>query len=316
MSAYGHDSTLFIVKEMIANGFGKDLLPSEDCPDADSLTHKDLNETNFGLLKIVREKLESPRHKAMGSPLNRAYMLGLVIYSGCDATWDLSKTQRNGNYRKWRWLDRAIWEGIIGLSKRESFDCKVYCGLRGVGIAADQITQGYFNTYLSTSRDKAVAKRFLQFLGILVTFDENIKGTALGKHAGSTAAADISWISKFEREKEILFLRGMGLQWAMKKGRKHRHFSEFSLSLAQRRVYYLIYRTFCKLAAEIQDFSDDELKACVKGWVEMKPEISSEESFYESLRADKGLAEDCKVEKLISALKRRALDIGGVIMFE
>eukprot|EP01084_Bolivina_argentea_P052218 95931_1 len=63
---------------------------------------QDLTQPNgHSLLEIVDLKLKHPRHIAMKSPLNRAEMLSLILYTGCDCNYDLCKSERNGDYKKW-----------------------------------------------------------------------------------------------------------------------------------------------------------------------------------------------------------------------
>eukprot|EP01084_Bolivina_argentea_P271282 461547_1 len=82
-----------LIKEIIDNGYETDLSVTDD---ADTL---------HSILNIVDDKLNSVRHIKMGSPLNKAEMLSIILYTGCDCNYDLCKSQRNGNYKKWKWFD-------------------------------------------------------------------------------------------------------------------------------------------------------------------------------------------------------------------
>merc|ERR1711933_597271 len=86
----------YLLKEVINNGFENDLYIPED---------EKRKKNNPSILKIVDEKMNHEKHKAMGCPLNRAEMLSLVLYTGCEVNWYFSEDQRNENYDKWKWMD-------------------------------------------------------------------------------------------------------------------------------------------------------------------------------------------------------------------
>ena len=122
------------------------------------------------------------------------------LYIGCDCNYDLCKTQRGGNYHKWRWFDRCLYWAIAMLSLVESGSFDVFSGLGGVKLDAKAISEGYFVTYTSTSWSKQVAKTFMESdKGIIVQIDQAFKVVS--------NCCDVSWISKFPDECEILFSR-------------------------------------------------------------------------------------------------------------
>lgn len=72
------------------------------------------------LLTVVDRKLEHPKcphgrwtaddgrvkygNKNAGDlKFNRAMMLALVMYTGCDSNYEMCKAERSGNYEKWEW---------------------------------------------------------------------------------------------------------------------------------------------------------------------------------------------------------------------
>ena len=65
----------------------------------------------------------------MGSPLNQPEMLAIILYTGGSSNYDLCKSQRDGNYTKWRWFDYYLYHAIHKLSKREEGSYKIYTGL-------------------------------------------------------------------------------------------------------------------------------------------------------------------------------------------
>ncbi len=70
----------------------------------------------------------------MGFPLEKfpECMLALILYSGGESNYDLCKSQRNGEYFKWKWFDRCLEDAIEALSIREMFTYPLYSGLQNV----------------------------------------------------------------------------------------------------------------------------------------------------------------------------------------
>eukprot|EP01083_Nonionella_stella_P308181 1086191_1 len=83
-------------------------------------------------MEIVEEKLKHPRHIAMCSPLNEAQMLALVLYTGCECNYGLCKSQRNGNYSKWKVFDKCLGYAVDTLSQFEVSAFPVYSGVGSV----------------------------------------------------------------------------------------------------------------------------------------------------------------------------------------
>ena len=164
--------------------------------------------SKYSILKIVDEKMKSRRHSIIGAPLQRDEMLALILYTGADCNYDLCASQRRGNYRKWRWFDRCLWLGIWQLSRRESGAFSVYTGLNGVHINSSIIENGYFRTYVSTSWRKEQAEAFMKGKdnkgkGMIIEINQDYKLN------GGVSCCDVSWISKFPDECEILFARSL-----------------------------------------------------------------------------------------------------------
>ena len=183
-----------MIEEVIKNGFKYDLCLQ--CKENDECKHDD-----YSLLTVVDEKLNHVRHKRMGSPLHRYHMLALILYTGGDCNYDLCKSQRNGNYDKWKWFDFCLFWGITKLSQREEGKYKLYSGLNKVKLNKKEIKEGYFVTYVSTSWNKNIAQDFMNGEGMIIEIDENFK------NGYDIYCCDVSWISKFPDECEVLFCR-------------------------------------------------------------------------------------------------------------
>eukprot|EP01084_Bolivina_argentea_P208790 355834_1 len=184
-----------LMNEVIKNGYKSDLCLY--CRDNDECNHKE-----YTLMEIVEKKLNCTRHQLMGSPLNKAEMLSILLYTGGQSNYDLSKCQRNGNYRKWKWLDLCLFNAIIKLSKREHGRYKIYTGLGSTKLKNRYVKCGYFKTYVSTSWIKQVAEVFVENDGMLFEIQDSFRENAI--------CCDVSWISKFGlNECEILIARSI-----------------------------------------------------------------------------------------------------------
>eukprot|EP01084_Bolivina_argentea_P280266 479276_1 len=98
----------FLVAEVVHNGYKHDLGSNDE-----------EKYNNYPIMQVVDEKLKCLRHKKMGSPLNKAEMLALLLYTGGDVNYDLCRSQRNGNYSRWIWFDYCLYFAVSKLSKRE-----------------------------------------------------------------------------------------------------------------------------------------------------------------------------------------------------
>ena len=130
-------------------------------------------------------------------------MKNIVANKGCECNYALCESQRGGNYTKWRWFDLCLYNAIEKLSKMEEGRFNVYSGLNQVKLDAKVVTTGYFVTYVSTSWNPNIAKQFTNNDGMLIKFDKSFKDTIW------IYCCDVSWISKFHDECEILFARSI-----------------------------------------------------------------------------------------------------------
>ena len=188
-----------LLSEVRENGFGYDLCLSCSKGDNDCIHGYDRS-----IMKIVDEKMKSIRHKVMTSPLNRGQMLALVLYTGCDCNYDLCASQRSGNYSKWKFFDLCLYEAIKELSIHEKGQYPVYSGLNGVKMDTKFVRRGFFVTYVSTSWRKEVSEMFMgKDKGMIIHFDEDYRNN------DQVFCCDVSWISKFPDECEVLFARSL-----------------------------------------------------------------------------------------------------------
>ncbi len=158
----------------------------------------DVSGDNFGLLDYVEGRMECERHKLMGQPLDKGEMLSLVIcpwflfdrrssfkwkhgntvdiHTSCEANYALSRSQRNGDYSKWKFLDLCLYDAISVLSEFESFEFPLYCGVANVSMTDKRIDKGYFSSYVSTSFDREVAESFCrqQATGLMFEFRDHM----------------------------------------------------------------------------------------------------------------------------------------------
>eukprot|EP01084_Bolivina_argentea_P031431 58177_1 len=183
-----------LIDEVARNGFEKDLYLPQD----------DEKGNDYSLIHVVDDKMYAPRHKNMSCPLSRAEMLAIILYTGCDCNYDLCGSQRRGDYKKWKYFDLCLFNAINKLKQLETGKFKIYTGLNNVKLNKKSIQNGYFVTYVSTSWKIEVSKKFMGETGMIMQIDESFRE--------NMCCCDVSWISKFEHECEILIARSVGKQ--------------------------------------------------------------------------------------------------------
>ena len=99
----------------------------------------------------------------------------------------------------------CLYWAIRKLSYREKGKYRVYSGLNGVQMDTKVVSSGYFVTYVSTSWRKEVSQAFMgkEKGGMMIQFDEEYRENKC------VLCCDVSWISKFPDECEILFARSL-----------------------------------------------------------------------------------------------------------
>eukprot|EP01084_Bolivina_argentea_P262098 443156_1 len=184
-----------LIEEVVQNGYKYDLCL--ECEKGEECKHEE-----YDILQIVDQKMKHQRYLMMGSPLRRDKMLSLILYTGGYANYDLCASQRNGDYKKWKWFDYCLSYAIWNLSRREMGSFPVYSGLQHVQMDKKEIKAGYFVTYTSTSWNKEIATTFMGGnKGMILKIDQTFKNHE------DIACCDVSWISKFPHEYEVLFAR-------------------------------------------------------------------------------------------------------------
>jgi hypothetical protein len=159
----------------------------------------------------VNDKINSHQHQLLGSPLNRAEMLALILYTGCECNWYLCLSQRNKDFHTWKWFDYNLFYAIDKLHAVESGKYQIYTGIKNVNLKQEMI-EGYFVTYVSTSWKRNVAEEYMHVKNdIEVIGGMIIEMNRGGCTVGVVRSCDVSWISKFPDECEILIQRGRGL---------------------------------------------------------------------------------------------------------
>ena len=153
------------------------------------------------LYECVKNKYEHARYKQLDPGLTNYEMLALVLYTGCDCNYDLCKSQRNGDYSKWKIFDYCLYSAIKKLNNKEFGKYKLYSGLGKVKLNKMAVESAFFPTYTSTSWRKDVAVDFMGDEGMLIVLDDNIRRSV------NFICCDVSWISLFPDECEILIAR-------------------------------------------------------------------------------------------------------------
>eukprot|EP01083_Nonionella_stella_P184272 668481_1 len=188
-----------LIEEVITNGFKSDLFGQN--AQTQGTKH------SYPILSVVDDKYHHIRHQQMGCPLNRGELLALILYTGCDCNYDLCSSQRQGDYKKWKWFDCCLFQGIKKLGFREQGMYKLYSGLSGVKVNQKDVISGYFPTFTSSSWSKVIAQMFMSQKsdkGMIIEIDEEYRNTM------GVLCCDVSWISKFSDECEILIARSAG----------------------------------------------------------------------------------------------------------
>eukprot|EP01084_Bolivina_argentea_P273483 465871_1 len=185
-----------LIDEVIKNGYKTDLCLT--CGIYDDCKHE-----KYSILQIVDEKMKHKRHKAMGSPLRKHHMLALFLYTSCECNYDLCNSQRSSDYAKWKWFDYCLYSAISELSQKEIGSYNVYSGLHKVKANKKQLHDSYLVTYTSASWKKEVAEAFMKNDGVMIEIDKDYRNLV--------ACCDVSWISKFPDECEILFARSIAV---------------------------------------------------------------------------------------------------------
>eukprot|EP00483_Globobulimina_turgida_P012529 UN12552 len=128
-------------------------------------------------------------------------MLAIILYTGTDCNYKMCEKQRNNDYVTWKWFDYCLFNGIELLSRNETGKFALYSGLNKVKLDRSNVKNGCFKTYQSSSWNVDIAKAFVKAdgCGMILVMNEEFR-----KH---TSSCDVSWISKWPKECEVLISR-------------------------------------------------------------------------------------------------------------
>ena len=234
---------LLLIREVIDNNFETDLKPipiaktnemsfngkqfiddifkqynnngSMKCFNSDTIKHLS---KHYGIFKILDEKMNHEKHQQMDNILFKAQMLSLILYCNGTVDGNLSSCQRDGTYiKKWPMFDSLLNSGIIELSKYEIHDENIYSGLNGALLDFYQLYRQanfscllHFKSNVSFTKDLNVAYQFRGAEGMVLginlkqSLEEDIFGHGIKSRI---SACDVSWISRFPLEQEVLISR-------------------------------------------------------------------------------------------------------------
>ena len=228
-----HYAVMLVIQEVISNGYEQELLKRsidgnrnisgaqyvtilvnryennqhKFSENFDSIRNK-LKEY-YGIFDILHEKMNHQRHKEMDCPLTYFEMLCLILYCNGMCNHSLCQSQRDGSVlKKWPLFDVGVHTAIGSLSDYEIHDENIYTGIAGVFLDINKLyTDGdksvvlQFKSNVSFTRDLNVARQFRGSDGLILGVNLHRLWT---EFVTPPSACDISWISSFETEQEIL----------------------------------------------------------------------------------------------------------------
>eukprot|EP01083_Nonionella_stella_P047703 127676_1 len=151
------------------------------------------------LREVVAEKMKHPR-----CPKGICYdeMLSVLLYTGTDVYSDLIAANRKGDYSKWKYTYASLRSALFKLPSHPGTLGPLYRGLHKVYFPNDiqSVCCFQFDTFVSFSWDKTVANDFCGGEGMIFELTGFMGNDCLG--------SDVSWISKFPNECEILLSLG------------------------------------------------------------------------------------------------------------
>ncbi|ETO35303.1 hypothetical protein RFI_01760, partial [Reticulomyxa filosa] len=170
-----------------------------------------LNENILTILNEVKELYHDDIHKQMGYPLQLIHICAILLYCGKSCNFEFSYDQIQFQHSKWKYLDWHLQQAILILhnhERREEESIELYCGLKKVRLEnIKEIKEWFFISHVSTSDDIQVAKMFRSDRGCILHFHPSMR------RANMIYSCDVSWISPFKNEREILFSRSHVIQF-------------------------------------------------------------------------------------------------------
>ena len=164
----------------------------------------DANKKAVPIFECVFDKLKHPTHTKLDSPLRFDHCLALILYTSTPANYNLTTSHLENNYRKWKYFDHCLMEAIARLGARQQIqNCDLWCGLHNVYFHSSMISDDwlFLSSCQSSSFYKSVAENFRNKFGVLIKIDSD----SIPMHY----RCDVSWISRYESESEVLLARGM-----------------------------------------------------------------------------------------------------------
>ena len=178
-----------------------------------AIEYKTMLSDVFGIFAQLKVKMKDSKHKQMGHPLKEASMLALLLYCNGECNHDLCLPQRDATYlTKWKIFDCLVDKGIQRLATFEKHYENIYAGICDVfyKFRNDGNDVVHFTTTVTFTRDLNVAKNFRGSSGMIIGL--NLQRSFAFVNSQSSAC-DVSWISKFPNEKEVLCTRGSQIRF-------------------------------------------------------------------------------------------------------
>lgn len=140
-----------------------------------------------------------------GKPLSEWQIVALTLYTDGDCSYDLCESQRNGDHvKKWPFFHYYLNESIAILSRYETHFENIYTGVCNAKLDISKAGKtGWiaFSTNVSFTSDLNIALQFRGSEGLIFGLNMRRSANAI---FGQFRACDISWISSYPKEKEIL----------------------------------------------------------------------------------------------------------------
>ncbi|ETO34965.1 hypothetical protein RFI_02109, partial [Reticulomyxa filosa] len=188
------------IKKQLYNKFKKQINYNENNPNELILNDKIL--TILNELKIL---FHDDIHKHMGYPLQLWHICAILLYCSKSCNVQFSYDQIQFRHQKWPYLDSYLREAIDILhfhERREESEMEFYCGLKNVRLEnIKEIKEGFFISHVSTSDDIQIAQMYRSDQGCILHFHSSMR------RSPRISSCDVSWISIFKHEREILFAR-------------------------------------------------------------------------------------------------------------
>ena len=180
-------------EEVINNGYMNDLHKYE---------HRDI-------MDLVNEKLNCKIHQSLPLlyQLNKAEMLAIILYLNGECVYDMITEQcMNGNYLKWKWFDKCLFDAIDKLSFAQHSSYPIYSFIDGKKYKkkARAFRRGYLNSYITATKSRKIAMTSInhKYGGIVIEWNTSF----ISKY---NKCCNVQWISLFPDEQEIIIQRSV-----------------------------------------------------------------------------------------------------------